>query len=105
MMDDQHRKIFARLSALASLSEATITAKPMPHLQRAARRIHDLESAIEDTLMILDGIDDLDIMHNISLGDIPIGRIDGMAVARNEAAYQRLDKALKKPLEHEEEKE
>ena len=52
--------------------------------------------------MILDGIDDLDIIHNISLGDIPIGRIDGMAVARNEAAYQRLDKALKKPLEHKE---
>ncbi len=87
-MDDEHRKIYARLTANAALSEAQIKANPIHHLTRAAERIRELEGAIDDALALLHGLDDYDISRDVS-PDMSPGMVE-TALARNGKAYDHL---------------
>lgn len=88
----KHLEIYAGLRVTIAISEATIKANPLPHLTAAADRIHDLETAIRDTLTMLSGADDYDLAREIEPRLDP--SVVETALIRNKKAYKRLHAAL-----------
>lgn len=88
-LDDNDRAVFVRLYVTAAISEAMVRNNPMPHLVHAARRNAALTQAIEDALLMLNGLDDLDLAVE-AYPDRPPQSIQGMALLRNRRACARL---------------
>lgn len=80
--------MWSRLMAIAVISEAQLKLDPLPHLDRAAGRIFELERAVEDARMMLSGADDFDL-HQESCPDVYVGIVE-LALVRNKKAYDRL---------------
>ncbi len=89
-MNEKHRKMYARLHTVAKLSEARLRADPIPHLDRAAKRIYELEKAIEEALILLSGAVTYDIAREIAPRMDP-SLVETITV-RNTRAYECLRK-------------
>lgn len=95
-LSQKSMEIFARLSAIAAIGEAQIEANPIPHLDKAAQRIFELEKAIETALTALHGLDDYDIW--VEEGELkPEPPFREMCLSRNTKAYDILHAVLTPP--------
>ena len=96
-MDDQTLQLWARLSAIAAIGKAQIEANPVPHLDRAARRIIELEEAVDDAIGLLSGLEDMLIVQEIFPDRPPMGIVE-TCIGRNTRALKILNAARWQPL-------
>jgi hypothetical protein len=92
-LTDEQVQMFARLRAIAALGKAEIEANPIPHLDRACRRIRQLELAMQEALTALSGFDDITIWQDEGELNPPVPFRE-MCLSRNNKAADVLKHAL-----------
>ena len=66
MSDDSNLEKWARLYALAKLSQAQIKANPMPHLNQMSGQVHQLREAINEALYQMSGASSYDVAREFA---------------------------------------